>query len=343
MVVPVCGFTSHYSIMLRAGATIKDTVPFCGSSIATLQPTDLTRTIVCMMRNFVCALLCALTAICVACGSDQATAPPPFSAAQIEVRYPLDITPAVSNAVAIAVAKWTRALSKDLGTFQFNTPAGDCFVGAPQLHEAHSNLLLFVTIKEIDGPSGQVAFTEICGVSSRDKLPVLSHIELDRADLDAMEARGELHTVIMHELGHALGFNPVSYMPRGLASGGTGDPVFTGVAARAEFAKHGAWYTGATVPLEASSGQGPMDPHWRFDVFGDELMVPVYSQGFKSPLSSITLGFFQDMGYNVDFSVADPYEVAPLFGAVRLLPEWDLRGDFEPIAPLAVMRPLIDR
>jgi hypothetical protein len=42
-------------------------------------------------------------------------------------------------------------------------------------------------------------------------------------------------------------------------------------------------------------------------VFGDELMVAIVGRGLKSPLSSITLGFFEDIGYNVDFSGADPY------------------------------------
>ncbi|MEP6550001.1 MAG: leishmanolysin-related zinc metalloendopeptidase [Gemmatimonadales bacterium] len=296
------------------------------------------------MRTSVCSWLCALTAICVACGSDQPTEPPPSgSDAQIEVRYSSDITPAVQNAVNAAVAKWTRALSKDLGKFALNSPAGQCFVGEPALHETHHNLLLFVSILQMDGASGQLAFTQICGVSTRDSLPFLSHIQLDRADVDSMEARGVLPAVIMHELGHALGFNPKSYIPKGLASGGSNDPVFTGVAARSEFAKHGAWYTGNTVPLESSSGQGPMDPHWRFDVFGDELMVPVVGRDFKSPLSSITLGLFKDLGYNVDFSVSDPYEVAPLFGAVRVVPEWTLRNDVGPMVAPVFLSPAIAR
>ena len=246
-------------------------------------------------------------------------------------------------AVSAAVAKWTRALSKDLGKFDLNSPAGQCFVGEPALHETHHNLLLFVSIQEIDGPSSQLAFTQVCGLSGRDTLPFLSHIRLDRADVDSMEARGILPLVVMHEMGHALGFNPTSYLPKGLGGGGTNDPVFQGAVARSEFAKHGAWYTGATVPLEDRSGQGPRDPHWRFDVFGDELMIPVVGRDFKLPLSSITLGFFEDIGYNVDFAVADPYEVAPLFGANRVVPEWDLRRDLNMTSPPVFLSPRIDR
>jgi hypothetical protein len=234
-----------------------------------------------------------------------------------------------------------RALSKNLGDFHFKSAAADCFPDEPALDETHHNLLLFVSVGEIDGPGGEFAFTSICGMSSRDTLPVLSRIRLDRADLDSMEARGILQSVILHEMGHALGFNPGTYVTKGLAAGGTGDPVFVGVTARSEFAKHGAWYTGVTVPLENSTGQGPRDPHWRLTVFGDELMVSVVARGFKSPLSSITLGFFKDIGYNVDFSVADPYEVAPLFPNNRMIPEGSLRGDLVTINPPRFVSPVI--
>jgi hypothetical protein len=273
-------------------------------------------------------LMLTSTVVCLACGSDKVI-PPPSGAfnGQIEVRYASDITPEVQSAVTLAVAKWARALSKNMGDFPLNSAANHCFVGEPQLSETHHNLLLFVSLFEIDGHNGQLAYTQICSLSDRDTLPILSHIRLDRADLDSMVARGVLDDVLMHEMGHALGFVPTSYMPKALAIGGTDDPTFVGTVAQSEFAKHGAWYVGARVPLENSAGSGPRDPHWRFTVFGDELMVPVVGPGFKSPLSSITLGLFRDLGYTVDFSQADPYEVVPLFGDNRVVPESSLRND----------------
>jgi hypothetical protein len=177
-------------------------------------------------------------------------------------------------------------------------------------------------------------------MSNRDTLPIVSYIRVDRADLDSMEGRGELEATIMHEMGHALGFNPQSYMPRGLAEGTSADPVFVGPVARSEFSKLGAWYTGATVPLENTSTLGLRDPHWRFSVFGDELMTPGIGRGFKSPLSTITLGYFQDLGYAVDFSVADPYEVAPFFGN-RVVPERSLRNDLVPNERPIFVSPLV--
>lgn len=178
-------------------------------------------------------------------------------------------------------------------------------------------------------------------MSERDTLPILSHIQLDAADLFAMETHGIFSGVITHEIGHALGFIPGSYAPRSLAGGGSSDPHFSGATARAEFAKHGAWYTGVTVPLENRTGLGPNDPHWRYITFGDELMVAEVSAGSKSPMSSITLALFKDLGYEVDFSVADSYEVVPLFGGNRVVPQASLANDFRVMTPPMVVRPLV--
>lgn len=186
-----------------------------------------------------------------------------------------------------------------------------------------------------------LAYTQVCELSARDNLPIVSHIRIDAADLDSMVVRGILNSVITHEMGHALGFVPNSYIPKQLAGGGTIDPYFTGVSARSEFGQHGAWYTGIPVPLENSLGGGPRDPHWRFSVFGDELMVAFVRGGDRSPLSTVSLGFFQDLGYTVDFSAADPYEVTPPSGGAAVLPIASLQNDVRTIATPKLVRPLI--
>jgi hypothetical protein len=333
--------------MLRAGWTFKDNASFSGSAIAssgTARNEGTGAIIVLVKRIFVRNLgLFASTAVYLGCGADSATKPPEGFTGQIEVRYLTDITPALRTAVTIAAARWTRALSKNLGDFPINLPANLCFSGQPAINETHHNLLLFISVTDIDGPSKALALTSVCRVSSHDTLPILSNTFFDHADLDSMDASGTLQGVVMHEMAHALGFTPGTYITKGLSGGGTSDPFFSGVTARSEFAKHGAWYTGVTVPLEDRLGIGPMDPHWRAIVFGDELMISFVGRGYKSPLSSITLGFFQDIGYNVDFSVADPYEVVPLFGGNRIVPEGSLRNDFQQTTPPKFVSPLVGR
>jgi hypothetical protein len=284
-----------------------------------------------------------LTSVCPGCGADNATNPTGGFTGQIDVRYLSDITPALQTAVSTAAARWTRALSKNLGDFPINLPANTCFHGQPAINETHHNLLLFISVADIDGLHGALALTSVCRLSDRDTLPILSSTIFDRADLDSMDASGTLQGVVLHEMGHALGFEPGTYVTKGLSGGGASDPFFSGATARSEFAKHGAWYTGVTVPLENARGNGPLDPHWRVSVFGDELMISFVGRGLKSPLSSITLGFFQDIGYNVDFSVADPYEVAPFFGGNRVVPESSLRNDFQQLTPPKFVSPQVVR
>ncbi|HST08095.1 MAG TPA: hypothetical protein VLJ83_07975, partial [Gemmatimonadaceae bacterium] len=96
------------------------------------------------------------------CGSDGVSAPPPVSTSQIEIRYASDAPASVRNAVNGAVARWTQAVSKDLGDFHLSSPANECFVGEPALNETHRNLLLFVSVGPADGAAGAQAFTEIC-------------------------------------------------------------------------------------------------------------------------------------------------------------------------------------
>ena len=107
---------------------------------------------------------------------------------------------------------------------------------------------------------------------------------------------------MVHETTHVLGFGP-RWVQLNLLDQET-DPHFTGPRAIAAFdAAGGADYSGAKVPTQP--GQG----HWRESVFGSELMTSSLFVNRREPLSAITLEALVDMGYHVDLSFADDYEL----------------------------------
>lgn len=86
----------------------------------------------------------------------------------------------------------------------------------------------------------------------------------------------------------------------------TPDTHFAGPAARAAFDELGGTaYDSAKVPLNnfySPDRPGVVDGHWRTVPFGNELM----ESNAGNRLSAVTIGVMEDIGYEVDHSVADP-------------------------------------
>ncbi|WP_419167292.1 Ig-like domain-containing protein [Candidatus Palauibacter sp.] len=158
---------------------------------------------------------------------------------------------------------------------------------------------------DLDGDLGVVARAGAC-IERTDSAPVLGSIRLDQADLAVLEQYNDLFEVMVHEIIHVLGFGP-RWVSLGLLdqdSDPVFDPHFTGPRAIAAFnAAGGADYTGEKVPIEP--GQG----HWRASVFGMELMSSFLYVNRREPLSAITLEALVDMGYAVNLSYAEPFQL----------------------------------
>ncbi|MEL7176194.1 MAG: leishmanolysin-related zinc metalloendopeptidase [Pseudomonadota bacterium] len=75
------------------------------------------------------------------------------------------------------------------------------------------------------------------------------------------------------------------------------------------------------MPIAKTGGPGTREGHWRALIFGDELLTGFLS-GINRPISRLSLGAFADIGYKVDYSAADPFEL-PSF---RKLPRSASRG-----------------
>jgi Leishmanolysin len=66
------------------------------------------------------------------------------------------------------------------------------------------------------------------------------------------------------------------------------------------------------VPIERHGGNGTACGHWDEECMGRELMTGYSESTGPCPLSRITIGTLQDMGYQVDYSKADPYSRSDL-------------------------------
>ena len=184
-----------------------------------------------------------------------------------------------------------------------------------------------------------VAGSTLCMVRETSFLPVLAAIFLDIVDMTSI-SEADIEEVILHELGHALGVGSIWLYTGFLAQASLGSPGadthFLGTHAIEAFdSAGGTTYAGARVPVENTMGYGSADTHWRESVMGVELMTPLQHRGQSDPFSAVTIESMADLGYAVDASLADDYELeqASANSAGDDEPSRstiDLRGDFRP-------------
>ena len=289
---------------------------------------------------------------------DRSEAEASFSVAVMDAgsgSYDIDlisITPmSESHAAAFrdAAEKWMAVLADtelpDMPV-RAGTPTGCWDLTSDREVESVDDLLLVVSVREIDGPGGTLAAAGSCRSRDDSMLPWMGMIEFDEDDLNSIAADGGLEEVVRHEMAHTLGFNRFLWSRLDLLENPTltwflfawahspgEDTHFSGSLAKAAFDEAGgtSYTAGSKVPLENCRGQGSGDSHWREfywtddlpdsgcregeALLGGELMSPVYNRGARSPLSRITLQVFADLGYSVDLGEAEEYSL-PTAGRV---------------------------
>jgi hypothetical protein len=253
----------------------------------------------------------------------------------IEVQFLSTPTPAQMAAFTAARQRWESLIVGDLPNISLDATAGQCGDNSPAIHRPVDDLLILVTLTSIDGPGNVLAGSGPCFIRVTGTLPVLSLMQLDTDDLDLLQTSGLLPLVIVHEMGHALGYGTIWTALNLLAGAspppGT-DPHFTGAQATFAFnAVGGASYMASLkVPVENTGGQGTADAHWRESVFGNELMTGFVDAGVN-PLSRVTVASMADLGYTVNLADADPYTLAPGLRAFARGPVIELKNDVLPL------------
>jgi hypothetical protein len=136
-------------------------------------------------------------------------------------------------------------------------------------------------------------------------LPLTASITLDSTDLKNSAFASSWDDIILHEMGHALGFIGVIFNQLGLVDS-SGN--FTGANAVAAY--------GGLVPLENDGGSGTAGSHWDETGFmpngvqmSNELMTGFFVPGEQTYFSDTTLGALADLGYVVHDPSVDSFLV----------------------------------
>lgn len=227
-----------------------------------------------------------------------------------------------------AAARWSEIIVQDVPSVSVqSTQENVCGFGEASFSGSIDDLLIFAMIRDIDG-KGKVlgaAFPSI--VRDSDELTAVGCMVFDSSDLIALEDAGSLSNVILHEMGHVLGigsfWQPIlGFNSRQLLDYATGAPFqscnsassfkerphFMGKMSKLEFAALG---LDQDIPVEDDYGAGTQCTHWDESFFGSELMTGFSEANGDMPLSRLTIASLADLGYSVDFSKADNYQIDP--------------------------------
>lgn len=268
-------------------------------------------------------VLLILAVIASSCGHKSPVAPPPADTTySIEIRYyGPDPSPQVRAAFETARLRIESMITADLPATKVNnvnlTDANTCGVPAT-VNETIDDLVIYATVKTIDGVGKVQASSGPCLVRSTGKLPVIGRMEMDVDDLTLLASTGRLNAVVLHEMLHVLGFGTIwdQVSPVRLSGAGSDDPRFNGpLAIQACTSAGGSSICAAGVPVEscvgiAQCGTGTRDSHWREPIFRAELMTGfIEATNVPMPLSAMTIQSLADLGYSVNVAAADAYKI----------------------------------
>ena len=232
--------------------------------------------------------------------------PNPGDPFNIALRFLTNLTPSQQAAFNNAVGRWTQIIKQGFAEkTNVDIPAqcGPAFTGAID------DLLIDVKVEAIDGEGGALGEAGPCLVRTDVKLTLYGRMRFDSADLAKLEADNQLELTILHEMGHVLGIGTLWDYERNLLNGAIdgpqcgADPVFVGTNAVREWNALGGI---GSVPVENTGGQGTCEGHWRETLVDKELMTGFLDAG-ANPLSRLTIGSMEDLGYTVDYNAAEAF------------------------------------
>ncbi|PRY72472.1 DUF4214 domain-containing protein [Marivita geojedonensis] len=235
----------------------------------------------------------------------------------ITLRFSSDDYPDIYvDAFEDAVAKWEQVLTGDL-PYAFVEDFG--YV---------DEILIDITFEDIDLFFDGVEQTIIAissildqrpaGIPNGALLPTHSRIVVNTEE--AERVRLNLDELAANTIGRALGFGSL-WEEFGLVRDIEGVATYTGSNALREMAELSDDLNGVNV-LEDGADGALAEQYWSEAILDSELMTPrIEFRGAGSsprpiniadnPLSALTVGAMQDLGYTVDYGEADPFRLSP--------------------------------
>ena len=238
---------------------------------------------------------------------------PPTAAQKFQITLRFINTPTTDQREAFetAAARWQALIKGDVEATEGEIPANGCGAGIPlpAFNGVIDDIMINVVLRTIDGPGGILGQAGACFVRLSDGLPLYGVMFFDTDDLAFLEANSLLDEVIVHEMGHVLGFSggiwnlniPGIFQRTLLENPNTVDPRFLGSHARAKYRSLGGQLV--SIPVEGLfCGLGTRNSHWDEVTFFNELMTGFIngaSANFINPLSAMTSASMKDLGYEV--------------------------------------------
>lgn len=194
----------------------------------------------------------------------------------------------VNQVFVKAAQRWQSIIVGDLldvVSTRVALPITDCITdsrNAPMLSCGEvDDLIIGFEVFAIDGVGNTLAqafptYSRPTNYAGGPNLPMTGYMIFDAYDWVDMEQKGTLQTVVTHEMGHVLGFGS-KWLEFSLLSPPNCQslsPPFTatfgGVNAKAALSVIG--YSGSTVPVEDTGGQGTACGHWKETIMKTELV-----------------------------------------------------------------------
>ncbi len=223
------------------------------------------------------------------------------------------IDPSIQNAFTRAVQRAQGMITgalEPIDVLNLNVAANCGVTGVSPLTETVSDVIIFATVKPIDGVGKIIGSAGPCYIRDPSNLPVVGVMTFDVADFQGLVNDGRLDEVVLHELQHVFGFGTLWSRFGLIVNAATPLTAYTGMQGilGCQASGGGAGICLPAIPLENLGGAGTRDGHWRRAIFANELMTGFIGPvGFQMPLSAMTIGVLGDMGYIVNSNVNDSF------------------------------------